>query len=938
MNRYLEIYSKNRDRNEYPLTSQFGIPFTVTQDQNDDPVLSGAIYYMWAGTSSDSLIGEGKTNVFSTDSAVSIRPNFTAVPSIQNSLNGYKLTVLNPVITSGQYGEGSTNINPILGINASSVDGEYVGNTITDLVTREIRTIIGYNGATKQVELDSPFSGQINVDGTNPFNSYDNGVTWETGINSVEFTVYGTHFATIDGQWVSLAVGEDDNPSVEEDNPSAFVLYSNQNGTLYSSLYPLYMLGRSVFYGNSLWVIVGLPEFTVQPSTIKYSNDGQNWTDVISSPFDVGGYGVAWNGSLWVAVGGIVNSIAYSTDGVIWTGIGNSIFSTGKGITWSGTLWYAVGTGPNTIAYSTDGITWTGLGSILFTTAYSICYGNGVWIAVGEGDNTIAYSTDGITWTGLGLIFRNKGNGVKWNGSIFIATGNDYASGLGFDQVHSVFTSNDGINWTGVENSSRYLLSGNTVAINPTTILPGNKYQIGGAPQTRLVIGYDPITITCIPQTSFDGVVPYLSYTLTDPSTVYVIHIPYRDVNGNSILQIEQAYNGYYIVDETLSSGSSIISRQIIYYDFNTRLAYLDTPFPEEWRVSDLFTLRKDLPSSTLTLTTDRTPYINTDPLYGPIGPVIPFPSNASSADSYYNGGYVYYMSLPNYDSNIYEQFISVYGNYFIKSYKGTTKEAFVNYAKDVKIVTSGTNYYNMPYPYIFFTFSISIGSNIDVILIKDYESVRVPGYYKGYSITIHETGETRYITDYDGITTLYLNKPLSIPIQPGFTCSIHQTGQINIVSFSKNNVNSLQYSGSIVSQSETVCYEIALLELTVPNVPLTSSGLITDYPFIYVQLSNDTSPNRASPSLIYSNNPSSRNAVFIAPVTDISDPTTDLFIKLGNPVMKQTMKFKPNDNLFFSIFLPDGTLFQTFQNDTVSPYPANDLLQVHATFSIRRL
>ena len=478
------------------------------------------------------------------------------------------------------------------------------------------------------------------------------------------------------------------------------------------------------------------------------------------------------------------------------------------------------------------------------------------------------------------------------------------------------------------------MLNGNSVVIIPTTILPGNEYQIGGNSQSRLVIGYDPVSRACIPQTSFDGVVPYLSYTLTDPSTVYIIHIPYQDINGNTILSIEQAYNGYYIVDETLSTGSSIITRQIIYYDFDTRLAYLDTPFPDGWRLTDLYTLRKDLPSSSLIITPDLIPYLNTDPSYGPVGPVIRFPSNASSTDSYYNGGYVYYTSLPNYDYYVYGQFRPVYGNYFIKSYKGSSKEAFVDYAKGVVITTSATNYYNMPYPYLFFTSTIQNGSNADVILIEQYST----GYYKGYSVTIVETGETRYITDYDGRVTLSLNKPLSLPIQPGFTCTIQQTGEINIVSFSKNNVNSLQYSGSIVSQSETVCYEIALLELTVPNVGLTSGGRITDYPFMYVQLSNDTSPNRASQSLIYSNNPASRNAVFIAPVTDISDPATDLFIKLGNPIMKQTMKFKPNDNLFFSIFLPDGTLFQTVQNDTVSPYPANQLLQVHATFSIRRL
>lgn len=926
MSRYLEIYSKNRDRNQYPLQSQFGIPFTVTQDQNDDPVLSGAIYYMWSGTSADSIVNNGVTGKFSTDSAVSILPDFiTSVPSLVNALNGYKLTIFNPVITSGQYGAGSTNLHPILGIDASSVDGEYIGNTITDLVTKEIRTITGYNGTTKQIDLDSPFGGTIQTGGDGFGSSYDNGLTWSWADKLSFYVKYDIYFAIISGQWVSIELLGVQSLSFTTQNSSPQI-----TGTLGLG-------GRSVFYGNGLWVIVGIPGDIYILYSIIYSNDGINWYPVTSSPFDIGGYGVAWNGSLWVAVGGIVNSIAYSTDGVIWTGIGNSIFSTGKGITWSGTVWYAVGTGPNTIAYSTDGITWTGLGSILFTTAYSICYGNGMWIAVGEGDNTIAYSNDGITWTGLGLIFRNKGNGVKWNGSIFIATGNDYVSGLGFDQVHSIFTSNDGINWTGVENSSRYLLSGNTVAINPTTILPGNKYQIGGVSQNRLVIGYDPTAKTCIPQTSFDGVVPNLTYKLTDPSTVYVIHIPYQDVNGNSILQIEQAYNGYYIIDETLSSGSSIIARQIIYYDFNTRLAYLDTPFPEGWSLSDLYTLRKDLPLATFTLTSERTPYLNTDPLYGPIGPVIPFPSNASPDDSYYNGKYVYYTSLSSYIFNSRGQFRPVYGNYYIKSYKGSTKEAFVNYAKGVSLYFD-PNYYNMPYPYSVvppdFTILSYVGSNSDALNVNNLAGT--PGSFSGYSITVKETGETRYIANYDGLF-FYLNKPLSLPIQVGFELFINQTGQINIVSFSKNNVNSLQYSGSIVSQSETVCYEIALLELTVPNVGLTSGGRITDYPFLYVHVSNDTAPNRASQSLIYSNNPSSRNAVFIAPVTDISDPT-NLFIKLGNSIMKQTMKFKPNDNLFFSIFLPNGTLFQTVQTDMVSPYPANDLLQVHATFSIRRL
>jgi hypothetical protein len=76
--------------------------------------------------------------------------------------------------------------------------------------------------------------------------------------------------------------------------------------------------------------------------------------------------GVAWNGSIWVAVGAITGSgatIAYSSDGVNWTASSNSnsIFpSTCNGVAWAGSIWVAVGQGTNdSIATSPDGITWT---------------------------------------------------------------------------------------------------------------------------------------------------------------------------------------------------------------------------------------------------------------------------------------------------------------------------------------------------------------------------------------------------------------------------------------------------------------------------------------------------------------------------------------------------------------------------------------------------
>ena len=127
----------------------------------------------------------------------------------------------------------------------------------------------------------------------------------------------------------------------------------------------------------------------------------------------------------WVAVGNGDNTIAYSSDGITWTGLGNSIFSdTGRGVAWNGTMWVAVGEGTNTIAYSYDGITWTevsGSTSIFSTNGCGVAWNGKFWIAVGQGINSIAYSYDGITWTGVSesiSIFSNSGYGIAGNPGI----------------------------------------------------------------------------------------------------------------------------------------------------------------------------------------------------------------------------------------------------------------------------------------------------------------------------------------------------------------------------------------------------------------------------------------------------------------------------------------------------------------------------------------
>ena len=154
--------------------------------------------------------------------------------------------------------------------------------------------------------------------------------------------------------------------------------------------------------------------------------------------------GVVWTGSRWVAVGEGTNSIAWSNDGITWTGLGTIMFSRGAGIAWNGSRLVAVGVGTNTLAYSDDnGLTWTGLGTSIFSTAgRAVAWDGTRFVAVGSGTNTIAYSTDGITWTGVGTsIFSSDGRAVAWNGTRWIAGGSG---------TNTLAWSNNGITWNGL--------------------------------------------------------------------------------------------------------------------------------------------------------------------------------------------------------------------------------------------------------------------------------------------------------------------------------------------------------------------------------------------------------------------------------------------------------------------------------------------------------
>jgi hypothetical protein len=201
---------------------------------------------------------------------------------------------------------------------------------------------------------------------------------------------------------------------------------------------------------------------------------------------------------------------------------------------------------------------------------------------------------------------------------------------------------------------------------------------------------------------------------------------------------------------------------------------------------------------------------------------------------------------------------------------------------------------------------------------------------------------ESVEIYNYTGI-----GDPTSIPPIPGWKFSMNTPLNITytpstfeILGYSYDNCNPFVYTGSLISQQEMVCYEVELLNLILPNFVLSvgEGSRIAFYPYIYVELSNVSASSSGNRNIIYSNNPVSTRAIFRVPIDDVINPLISTFLKLDGDGMVQTIKFKPNDNLFFRVFMANGEPYETVIPEFYSPSPPNPATQISASFSIRRL
>jgi len=182
---------------------------------------------------------------------------------------------------------------------------------------------------------------------------------------------------------------------------------------------------------------------------MAYSSNGINWTAVTDSILGERQInGITYGDGKFVAVCND-GTIAWSSDGVSWTPVPNpfeaeSIF----GIAYGGDGKFVAGGTNGKMAYSSNGgVTWTAVPNPFEAKSIrGIAYGDGKFVAVGD-NGKMAYSTNGTDWTAVTDSQFDYYNiyGIAYGGGKFVAVG-VYPE----DMISKIAYSTNGTNWTAV--------------------------------------------------------------------------------------------------------------------------------------------------------------------------------------------------------------------------------------------------------------------------------------------------------------------------------------------------------------------------------------------------------------------------------------------------------------------------------------------------------
>ena len=159
-----------------------------------------------------------------------------------------------------------------------------------------------------------------------------------------------------------------------------------------------------------------------------------------------------------------------------------------------------------------------------------------------------------------------------------------------------------------------------------------------------------------------------------------------------------------------------------------------------------------------------------------------------------------------------------------------------------------------------------------------------------------------------------------------------------NVIPFTEENSRRLIIPQNFTDVKE---YKVTLVNISLPNKELLCSkgGYITEYPFVYVKLRTKENSNKTNNGFFYSNNPNNNKMDFRVIIDNFVDDITTSHVALRTSDMSvENFKLDKNDQIEFAVFMPDGSRFQTVDDDQVSPFRPNPTLQISALFAFNEI
>jgi hypothetical protein len=471
--------------------------------------------------------------------------------------------------------------------------------------------------------------------------------------------------------------------------------------------------------------------------------------------------------------------------------------------------------------------------------------------------------------------------------------------------VSNAFVATSGVMITCASNGTASLqANGNQILLiqSADQLQPTEDYYVGAVGRDnngirRRVIGYKYLGYTGVVykgqftfETAFPEPTAY-DIQISDPTDLTItshtlIFVP----NGR---ESNNAYPNMIMYNETKETSGTIID-----YSADTHLATVEAP--SGWAVTDAYSIRTNLPAFTF------------DAVFGSTPSVITLPTT-------YTGNYKgdYLRCIDNEVTPITPVVAPVWETALITKYLYLS----TTFTSSDPASTSA--------------FTLTSGSSVDSYYVGGYLIDLLGNLY--LVLTYNGTTKSGTVSgSFDPAVLVGTSANMrSAFVSPAFA-SISSI-RLELLSFTRDNYVPISYSGSMDSQQNNVCYEIELINLTLPNRILATGygSRVSFYPYMYVEFYNLSSRDR---NIIYSNNPNSTKMLFRVPIDDIPNLIASSFIKLDSDCCVQTVKFKPNDTMHFSVRLGNGELFKTVLEEDFSPSEPNPLIQVSAIFSIKRL